>query len=263
MWSKSAGSGVSVVLVHGALCDYRWWEPQLDALAQGWQVIAVSLDGFYPTPALSPDAFSSERHAAALAAFLDTFQTPVHLVGHSRGGRIALHAATRMKRPLRSLVLIEPGGEIAPGFLPASAPAATSSSAADLRTRTLALVQAGDAEAAMRLYIDGGHGEGRWDRLAAPVRQIIVDNAGTIAGMVRDRSGAFTAETARAIACPTLLMVGAASPPIFGRIVDALETYVPSHERQTVPEADHFLTWDKAAAVNAALIDWLRRHAGR
>jgi hypothetical protein len=44
---------------------------------------------------------------------------------------------------------------------------------------------------------------------------------------------------------------------VFGRIVDALESYVPDRQRQTVAGADHFLTWDDAAAVNDALAAWL------
>src|SRR3954463_5631220 len=103
MWHVSAGRGAPVVLVHGALCDWRWWEPQLAAIAAHGQAIAVSLSGFHPTPPLPPEEFSAERHIAELGAFLQRLGAPVHLVGHSRGGRIALHVAAQFPKVVRSL----------------------------------------------------------------------------------------------------------------------------------------------------------------
>jgi hypothetical protein len=32
------------------------------------------------------------------------------------------------------------------------------------------------------------------------------------------------------------------APPIFGRVLDALQTYVRCQQRHDVPNADHFLT---------------------
>src|SRR5262245_38649636 len=147
MWSISAGTGVPVILVHGAFCDYRYCEPQIEALAPSWRAVSVSLSGYHPGPSLAPDDFSASRHVEELAAFASSVGAPVHLVGHSRGGRIALHAAARTPQAIRSLVLIEPGGEMEPGFLlpapqaPAPAP--------DVRGEALALIENGRAEDGM------------------------------------------------------------------------------------------------------------------
>jgi pimeloyl-ACP methyl ester carboxylesterase len=259
MWHLSAGSGAPVVFVHGAFCDYRFWEPQVEALARDWRAVTLSLSGFHPEPALAADEFSADRNIAEVGKFLASFDKPVHLVGHSRGGRIALNVAARFSNTVRSLVLIEPGGEIAPDFLlphPASEP--NPSTSADVREQALSWIKSGDRAQGIRLYIDTGHGQGRWDRLSPAVQRIILSNANTLAGMVRDRTGALTVSAARSICCPTLLMVGTDSPPIFGKVLDALQTYLPRRQREEVLNADHFLTWEHAGAVNRALLDWLR-----
>src|SRR5438874_466770 len=96
MWNISAGSGDPVVFVHGAFCDYRFWESQIETVGRSLRATAISLGGFHPGPALAANEFSAERHVAELTAFIASFNVPVHLVGHSRGGRIALNVAANL-----------------------------------------------------------------------------------------------------------------------------------------------------------------------
>jgi hypothetical protein len=44
------GFGPTVVLVHGATSDYRYWAPQLESLPSRFRVVAVSLRHYYPEP---------------------------------------------------------------------------------------------------------------------------------------------------------------------------------------------------------------------
>jgi pimeloyl-ACP methyl ester carboxylesterase len=259
MWSISAGSGDPVVFVHGAFCDYRFWEGQIETVGRWWRATAVSLGGFHPGPELAPSEFSAERQVAELTAFIVSFGVPVHLVGHSRGGRIALNVAANRNSAVRSLVLIEPGGEMERNFLLPQPQAQTRPPAGpDTREQAMQLIQSGRREDGMRLYIDSGHGEGRWDRLPPEVKRILLLNAETISGMVRDRSSPLAEAPARKISCPTLLIDGSDSPPIFSRVLDALETYLPNCKRHRVAHADHFLPWERPAQVNDLLLEWLR-----
>jgi pimeloyl-ACP methyl ester carboxylesterase len=259
MWTISAGSGDPVVFVHGAFCDYRFWEGQIEAVGRSCHAVAVSLSGFHPGPVLAPSEFSAERHVAELTEFVAGFGVPVHLVGHSRGGRIALNVAAKRNSAVRSLVLIEPGGEMDPNFL-LSQPQAQAKAPAgpDMREQAMLLIQSGRREEGMRHYIDSGHGAGRWDRLPPSVKRILLSNAETIAGMVRDRSAPLAAEPSRNISCPTLLIDGSDSPPIFSRVLDALEKYLPKSRRHRVSGADHFFPWERPAELNHLLLEWLR-----
>ncbi|MFI4979433.1 MAG: alpha/beta fold hydrolase, partial [Nevskiales bacterium] len=86
-----AGSGKPLLLVHGSLCDYRFWRPQMEPLAAQRRVIAVSLRHYWPDSWDGGGAgFSPQQHADDLAAFIDGLGIgPVDLVGHSRGGTVA------------------------------------------------------------------------------------------------------------------------------------------------------------------------------
>ncbi len=259
MWNISAGVGDPVVFVHGAFCDYRFWEGQIETVGRSLRAIAVSLSGFHPGPPLPDSEFSAERHVAELTAFITGLGVPVHLVGHSRGGRIALNVAAHLNNAVRSLVLIEPGGEVDRNFLlPQPQAQAKPPAATDTRERAMVLIQSGRREDGMRLYIDSGHGGGRWDRLTPEVKRILLSNAETISGMARDRSSPLAEAPARKIACPTLLIEGSDSPPIFSRVLDALETYLAKCRRHRVDGADHFLPWQQPAQVNRLLLEWLR-----
>jgi pimeloyl-ACP methyl ester carboxylesterase len=256
----TAGAGQPVVLVHGALCDSRFWQPVLDDIARTHRAIAVSLTGYQPALASDFTTFSAERHVAELCAFLGTLDAPAHLVGHSRGGRVALHVASRVPQAIRSLVLVEPGGEMAPDFLlppPATAPKPVTS--LNVRDQAEALVRAGEPEQAMRFYIDGGHGAGVWDGLPEILRRIVLDNATTLYGMTRDRSAPLNATVARAVTAPTLLMCGSDSPANFGRILDALESYMAQTRRLTIDGGDHFFPFTQPGAFNGVLGGWLRQ----
>ena len=43
-----AGQGVPLVLVHGSLCDYRYWQGQFAALSARYHVVAPSLRHYFP-----------------------------------------------------------------------------------------------------------------------------------------------------------------------------------------------------------------------
>jgi esterase len=45
---QERGVGPTVVLVHGTLQDYRYWDAQVSSLSPQFRVIAVSLRHYYP-----------------------------------------------------------------------------------------------------------------------------------------------------------------------------------------------------------------------
>lgn len=90
------GEGPPLVFVHGAIMDHRMWEPQLDALADAFTVVAYDVRGHGWTGGSSVDRYSMDLYAADLDALLRELriERPV-LVGLSTGGAIAqVYAAT-------------------------------------------------------------------------------------------------------------------------------------------------------------------------
>lgn len=105
------GSGTPLVLVHGSLSDCRYWKSQMAPLGKSFRVLAVCLRRYWPEVWDGVgDGFSIEQHASDVLEFIDSVAGgPAHLVGHSRGGRVALEAALRQPDAVRSLTLADPG----------------------------------------------------------------------------------------------------------------------------------------------------------
>ena len=58
-----------------------------------------------------------QQHTADIAGFIGALKAgPVHLLGHSRGGHIAFRVAQNFPDLVRTLILVEPGGVLAPNL---------------------------------------------------------------------------------------------------------------------------------------------------
>ena len=99
-----AGSGPTVVLVHGSVVGARrTWRHQM-SLAEQWCLHLPNRPGFGTSPPLARGDF--EREAPLIAELLGD---GAHLVGHSYGAVIALYAAALRPLAVRSLTVSEPG----------------------------------------------------------------------------------------------------------------------------------------------------------
>jgi pimeloyl-ACP methyl ester carboxylesterase len=261
MWSTSAGTGVPVVLIHGAFSDYRYWELQQISFGRHYRAIALSLRGYYPDEKLTAsEVFSADRHVDDVGKFLATLGEPAHLLGHSRGGRIALHVAARFAPFVQSLVLAEPGGTLAPGFLPPGAVIATGIAGTDIRKEAQALIDSNEREAGLRLYVDSGHGVGAWDRSPEIFRRVAVTNARSLSGMIGDSTAAISRDIACQLKSPTLLVGGSRSHPLFRQILDVLQELIPNVSRVTIDGGDHFLNFTMQQEFDDAMLRfWANR----
>ena len=250
MFCVETGRGAPVVLVHGAFSDHRAWDPQIPPLAASHRVLAVSLRGYHPSESRIGDA-TAEHHVEDLIDLIAELATPVVLVGHSRGGRIALDVAARCGARIDCLVLVEPGGVMEPDFFgepPRSAPAAP-----DIRLEVRRLISSGEVAAALQTYVDFGHGAGTWQRLPASFHDMAIANAHTIGMMIEDSSVPLSRALARQVTAPTLLIGGSASPRIFPKTMAVLQAELPMSRTVMIDGGDHFLTLCKTREFNRAL----------
>lgn len=250
-----AGSGPLLLLVHGSLCDYRFWRPQMEPLAARRRVVAVSLRHYWPETWDGKDRdFSPQQHADDLAAFITALDAgPADLVGHSRGGTVAYRLAQQHPDLLRSLVLAEPGLGVAaiPGELPVDV------DRDGFRQRALALISGGDADAGLELFIDTVSGPGTWKRMVPWLRRMMQDNAGTLFGQAAESYDSVTAATALRLRQPLLLIGGAQSPAPYPALLDALASLLPGARRVTIASASHAMNLWNAPAFNQALESFL------
>lgn len=106
----AAGQGPALVLVHGASADARDWFKLMPGLAKHFRVLAPDMAGFGPAYPRKPK-YTMAMFAEYLKTFLDREAPgPVHLAGHSLGGRLSLEMALRHPERLKKLVLINSVG---------------------------------------------------------------------------------------------------------------------------------------------------------
>ena len=108
---QETGTGPPVVLIHGALDDYREWSPQIRPFSEHYRVVAYSRRYNYPNDNPETADHSAIVEARDLASLLDALklERPV-VIGHSLGGMIAAEMACVAPAALHKLVLINPFG---------------------------------------------------------------------------------------------------------------------------------------------------------
>jgi len=103
------GTGPTALLIHSASSSNRQWRQLLDSLSVRYRVLAINLYGYGQTTRWPDDQTQSVLdHVALVEALMREATGPIHLVGHSLGGVVALEAARLHGDRIASLSLYEP-----------------------------------------------------------------------------------------------------------------------------------------------------------
>src|SRR4051812_32240822 len=97
--------GSRIVCLHASASAGRQWRPLAERLSGQFIVVAPDLYGSGATPQWTADRPLSLADEVALVQPRIGSGAPVHLVGHSYGAAVALHAALSQPERIRSLVL--------------------------------------------------------------------------------------------------------------------------------------------------------------
>ena len=98
-----------VIALHCSGSTGQQWRPLADFLDELAAVVAPDLIGTSDIgPWCGTSPFSLVDEAAPIVALIDSCAGPVHLVGHSYGGGVALQVAVRRPSRISSLSLYEP-----------------------------------------------------------------------------------------------------------------------------------------------------------
>ena len=245
-----AGQGETLLLIHGSLCDYRYWRWQIPALGQTCKVVAPSLRGFWP------DAFSTENESFSIAQHRQDLQAliqevspgkPVHILGHSRGAQVALELAASAPELARSLILADPGFRIL-----------GEDATLSFHAQAVEQLKQGEIDAALSRFVDSVSGPDTWRQMVGWFKTMVKDNALTLLSQIREINLAVDVDqAASAIRCPILLIGGANSPARYGSRLDALERAFPQASRTTIPLASHGMNLGNPKAFNLAVSNFL------
>lgn len=187
--------------------QYRGLEKRL---AGRFHVVAADLYGHGArAPWDGHRRFTLADEAAYFEALLPD-EPPVHLVGHSYGGAVALRIAATNRTRVRSLVLYEPAiwgtlCELCWGEPPTLEIEA-------VRDETLALLDAGGVQAAAERFIDYWTGAGAWAATSEERRQRLLPAIRSLRDSWPATFGErWSATSLRSIEVPCLLLTGTRS----------------------------------------------------
>lgn len=249
-----------MVLLHCSASSAAQWQPFLAAYGRAFRTVAIDLYGYggsSPWPGDRPITLADE--ARAVAAVIARLDAPVHLVGHSYGGAVALHVALAHPGRLLSLAMIEP---VAFYLLRGGAPQDFGyfREINEIAQRVSSAVVSGDYTTGMARFVDFWNGPGAWDSLSAEKRRELCRAVGTVA---LNFWTTMTDSTRRTALCqlrvPTLIVEGARSRPETRRICELLRATLPKTRSAIIPGAGHMAPLSHPAAVNAVIA----RHAHR
>ena len=183
----------------------------------------------------------------------------MHLVGHSRGGAVALTVARRHGVLVRSRWSLPTRGDwnrLLPATVEAQELAAQLASSFALLQRTLAN---GDVDAAARGFVDALAGPGAWDRRSPELKQVFLDNIGT-AGDTGEAPAVASVDIA-ALGMPLMLVTGERSPRRYGEMFAAMrECNAAIPPPVTIPGAAHAMHRDNPEVFNTALLAFFARN---
>ena len=245
------GTGPTVVLVHAGIADSRMWDPLAATLAADHRVVRYDLRGYGRSPLPSGPFSHVDDLADVLAA---TAEEPVHLVGASLGGRVALDLALARPDAVRSLALF---GAVVSGFEvdvpppPLWEQVVAADAADDLDALT-------DAEARMWLADPDG--------TRAPEVLELVREMNRVA-LVNERSGIAeerpveppAAERLGELDRPVLVVDGVLDLDDIRLAADLLAERLPDVQRERLPAAAHLPALERPGAVAELLRGFLDR----
>jgi 3-oxoadipate enol-lactonase len=253
VYYERSGTGPAVLLGHSLLCDTEMWRGIAPRLAEGHTVINVEVRGHRRSTA--PGPFTLEDLADDWLAILDAEGIDrAFLVGVSMGGMTGLRLALRAPSRVAGLVLIDSNGDVeewrkrlryaalAAVYQRAGLVSPLVGPIAKIMFGATTLRERPHLVDELRATVE------RHDRRQIPHALRAVFRRGSIL----DQLGA--------IACPSLILVGAedrATPP--GKSL-RLAAAIPGARLEVLPRAGHLAALEDPEAVTARLLPFLVAH---
>jgi pimeloyl-ACP methyl ester carboxylesterase len=247
-------SPTRVIALHCSGAGAGQWRGLREMLGAGYELIAPEHYGCESAgPWTGDHAFTLADEAARTIALIDDAYGSVHLVGHSYGGAVALHAALARPDRIASLTLYEPSafhllGRIADGAAPFAEIVGVA------RTTSEGIVR-GDFRGAAAFFVDYWGGPGAWSAMR-PAAQDALTRWAPKAPL--DFTALIEEPTPAAayaeLHCPVLIVRGEHAPAPTRLIAERLPMLLPDARLAVVAGAGHMGPLTHAAEVNALMV---------
>ncbi|HEX6386915.1 MAG TPA: 2-succinyl-6-hydroxy-2,4-cyclohexadiene-1-carboxylate synthase [Anaerolineae bacterium] len=254
---EAGGSGEPLVLLHGFSGSASNWAIHIPAFTQRYRVIAIDILGHGRSDApADPARYRMENVAGDIAAVLAEVQAePVHLLGYSIGGRLALYLAVTYPDLIQSLIL------------ESASPGLESSEEREQRRRQDEQLAAWIEQEGVEAFVQ------RWERLPLFAsqqrlppsirdnlrRQRLQNSAKGLANSLRGMgTGAQPSLWPRLgeLKIPVLLLAGEVDPK-FVAIGERMAATIPFVDLMIVPEAGHTIHLERPELFDGMVLGWM------
>lgn len=235
-----AGKGEAVVLLHAGGTSSAHWRKIVPQLQGRFRVVAPDLIGFGETESWSGERELTHDDQAALVLGVierGTEAGPVHVVGHSYGGAVAVRLALGHPELVKSLVLVEP---VLTPLLRQAGEDKLFEIERSLANVFIADYEAGRSASAWRRFIDHHNGDGTWESLSGNARFRFLSMTRETADAYRSNlNNSTTLYDLRALTMPTLVACGARTTETYRVICRILRGCIPGCATLDVEGAAH------------------------
>jgi pimeloyl-ACP methyl ester carboxylesterase len=250
------GSGETVVLIHSSVSGNRQWRSLIETLKDRYRVLALNLYGYGRTSSWSGDVPQTLEHQAGLVLALCSENSgPVHIVGHSFGGGVALKAASLLGSRVGKLIVYEP----IPFYLLHQHDRHLEYSEVDVLSASVKkLGTSGEWSQAAELFADYWSGQGTWKSMPEQRQATFI---AALPHSFHEWDAALyettTIDDLKGIAARTLVMYSSqASDPIRG-IVQILRNSCPHWTFTRISDGGHMAPLTNPGVVNPLVRQFL------
>ena len=264
-YSESGKGSSTLVFIHGLGSNLKAWEKNIKSLQKNYRCIALDLPGYGKSRKGNYD-FDMTFFANAINAFIQKKKLKnVVLVGHSMGGQISVHTLLQKNKNITKLVLLAPAGferfsqqeyDWFKNFYTANLIKMTTDQQIVKNFELNFHQMPEDARYMVDDRMELKADEKEYDFYCNMIPQCVM-------GMLNEP----VFEQLRKIEIPTLIIYGENDQLIPNsifhpklttlKIANAGHQEIPNSKLVMIPEAGHFANWEKAEAVNTAIIEFL------
>jgi 2-succinyl-6-hydroxy-2,4-cyclohexadiene-1-carboxylate synthase len=253
-----AGKGDPLLLLHGFTGSSAIWQAKTIFFSSHFRTITIDLLGHGRTDSpAEPSRYHMDQAAADIAKILDELEArPVHLLGYSMGGRLALYLSIHYPHRFKSLIL----ESASPGL-------ASPADRADRRRQDNSLADQIE-QAGIKQFVNYWESLPLWKthkdmpiQARQSLRQQRLQNnpcglANSLRGMGSGIQPALWKHLG-ALTLPVLILAGAKDQKFVG-IGNEMAARLPSAHLKIIPESGHMIHGDNSAVFNEAVLAFLR-----